>query len=71
MEALPGDGVDDVLVVCPGFSVDCLETVEEIRIQNRDIFLEAGGKRFNYVKALNASHSHADCLANILERKLT
>ncbi|MBO6558348.1 MAG: ferrochelatase [Pseudomonadales bacterium] len=70
MEALPSDGVDDVLVVCPGFSVDCLETVEEIRIQNRDIFLEAGGKRFNYVKALNASHRHADCLADILGNKL-
>ncbi|MBL6690216.1 MAG: ferrochelatase [Pseudomonadales bacterium] len=70
MAALPASGVDDVLVVCPGFSVDCLETIEEIRVQNRDIFMEAGGKRFNYVKALNASQAHAQCLADLLEQKL-
>lgn len=59
MEALPGDGITDVLVVCPGFSADCLETIEEIRVLNKEIFMEAGGQRFNYVKALNASWDHA------------
>ena len=71
MAQLPKSGVEDLLVVCPGFSVDCLETIEEIRIQNRDIFLAAGGRSFNYVKALNASHRHASCLANLAGRRLT
>ncbi len=70
MTELAESGVDDVLVVCPGFSVDCLETIEEIRVQNRDIFMEAGGKRFNYVKALNASQAHADSLAAIIRQRL-
>ena len=70
MEALPGRGIKDVLVVCPGFSVDCLETIEEIKEQNRDIFLEAGGEEFGYVKALNASWSHAKALTDILRQKL-
>ena len=71
MAELPKSGIEDVLVVCPGFSVDCLETIEEIRIQNRDIFLEAGGRSFHYVKALNASHRHALCLADLIRRRLT
>jgi len=70
MEALPGRGIKDVLVVCPGFSVDCLETIEEIKEQNREIFLEAGGEQFGYVKALNASWSHARALADIIRQKL-
>ena len=44
MKSLPTEGVANVLlVICPGFSVDCLETIEEIRILNREIFIEAGG----------------------------
>ena len=66
LACLPASGVLDVLVICPGFSVDCLETLEEIRIQNRDIFLAAGGQSFSYVKALNASQRHADLLAALL-----
>ena len=66
MESLPGQGIHDVLVVCPGFSVDCLETIEEIKILNRDIFLAAGGKRFTYVKALNASWDHTNVILDII-----
>lgn len=67
MEALPGEGHRSVLVVCPGFSVDCLETIEEIKEQNQEIFLEAGGETFGYVKALNASWAHADVMAAVAE----
>lgn len=70
MESLPGQGIHDVLVVCPGFSVDCLETIEEIKILNRDIFLAAGGKRFTYVKALNASWDHANVIVDIINKYL-
>ena len=66
MEQLPAEGFDDVLVVCPGFSVDCLETIEEIRMQNRDIFMDAGGRKFSYVKALNASWDHAEVVKQLV-----
>ena len=66
MEKLPSEGVKNVLVVCPGFAVDCLETIEEIAVQNRDIFLAAGGESFGYVKALNASWAHAKVIANLV-----
>jgi ferrochelatase len=66
LRALPGRGVRDVTVVCPGFAVDCLETLEEINIENRATFLEAGGRRFEYVPALNARPRHAQALADLI-----
>lgn len=56
-----GQGIKNVSVICPGFAADCLETLEEIQIQNRDFFLQAGGEAFSYIPALNdhASHIHA------------
>ena len=66
MQKLPEEGVRCVLVVCPGFAVDCLETIEEINFQNREIFLSAGGESFGYVKALNASWAHARVIANLV-----
>lgn len=66
LAALPKAGVRDLLVACPGFAVDCLETLEEIRVLNRDLFLAAGGASFGYVKALNASQAHADMVAALL-----
>ena len=68
MKSLPTEGVANVLLVCPGFAVDCLETIEEIRILNCEIFLEAGGATFGYVKALNASWSHAKVIADVIKR---
>jgi ferrochelatase len=65
---LPGRGVRDVTVICPGFAVDCLETLEEIAIENRDTFLRAGGERFEYVPALNARPEHARFLATHIAR---
>ncbi len=65
---LPGRGVRDVTVICPGFAVDCLETLEEIAIENRDNFLRAGGQRFEYVPALNARPEHARFLATHIAR---
>jgi ferrochelatase len=65
---LPGRGVRDVTVICPGFAVDCLETLEEIAIENRDIFLRAGGERFEYVPALNDRIGHARFLASHIAR---
>ncbi|MBL4631403.1 MAG: ferrochelatase [Paraglaciecola sp.] len=65
--AFPEQGVKSVQIVCPGFSADCLETIEEIGEENRDYFLEAGGERYEYIAALNADKAHIDALANLLE----
>lgn len=59
-------GVKSVDVICPGFSADCLETLEEIQIQNRDFFLEAGGERFSYIPALNDRPGHITALAELI-----
>ena len=68
LAALARDGVRRVDVVCPGFAVDCLETLEEIAIENRAAFLAAGGERFDYVPALNDSDAHVAALAALVRR---
>ena len=65
LKSLGGDGVKSVAVVCPGFSSDCLETIEEIGVENRDYFLEAGGKEYHYIPALNATETHINALASM------
>ena len=59
-------GVGHVQVVCPGFAADCLETLEEIAIENRDFFLNAGGREFSYIPALNDNSRHIAALAEII-----
>ncbi|WP_455235070.1 ferrochelatase [Thiogranum longum] len=59
-------GVARVDVVCPGFSADCLETLEEIDEQNRELFLASGGKEFHYIPALNDRVEHVDALAKLV-----
>ena len=66
--ALGTEGLQHLIVACPGFAVDCLETLEEINVENRDYFLSAGGTQFTYVPALNADESHVAMLASIAEQ---
>lgn len=66
MAGLPSRGIDEVSVICPGFAVDCLETVEEIDVENRVKFLGSGGRRFVYVPALNARPEHCRFLADLI-----
>jgi len=70
LKMLAKDGVKYVQVVCPGFPADCLETIEEIGIENRDYFLEAGGERYDYIPALNAGPQHIDMLETIIEENI-
>lgn len=70
MKALPKDGVRSVDVICPGFSADCLETIEEIGDENREIFLGAGGERFHYIPALNDRADHLDFLTALARQHL-
>ncbi|MCC2617726.1 ferrochelatase [Aestuariibacter halophilus] len=70
LKALPDQGVHEVQVVCPGFSADCLETIEEIGEENRDYFLHAGGKRYEYIEALNSQPAHIDALLSLVQQHL-
>lgn len=59
-------GVGHIQVMCPGFAADCLETLEEIAEQNREVFLGAGGKKYEYIPALNATPEHIEMMANLV-----
>lgn len=61
-------GVTQLDVVCPGFAVDCLETLEEIAMQNDAFFRAAGGRQLRYIPALNADPAHVEALASVVER---
>jgi len=65
--ALPAQGIKSIDMVCPGFAVDCLETLEEIAITNKEIFMAAGGEQYRYIAALNDSDAHVDSIINVLE----
>jgi ferrochelatase len=65
---LAAEGVKSLDVACPGFSVDCLETLEEIAMQNRDFFIEAGGETLRYIPALNDSAEQVSSLAALILR---
>ena len=67
---LAAQGVRRLDVACPGFAVDCLETLEEIAMQNRDFFIEAGGKELRYIPALNDSRGQVDSLAALALRHM-
>ena len=70
LAALAREGVRTVDVVCPGFAVDCLETLEEIAQQNAEAFREAGGEALRYIPCLNDAPAHADALAALVQRAL-
>lgn len=65
LKMLGEKGVGHIQVLCPGFSSDCLETLEEIAVQNKEFFLEAGGKKYEYIPALNASEDHIEMMVNL------
>ncbi len=68
LKELPGQGVRHVQIICPGFAADCLETLEEIDMQNREFFMTAGGENFSYIPALNAQMDHIDALLEIISK---
>ncbi|MGO1461030.1 MAG: ferrochelatase [Marinobacter sp.] len=70
LKALPEQGVKSIDVFCPGFSSDCLETIEEIDEENRGYFMDAGGEAFSYITALNATPGHIDALVQLIEDNL-
>ena len=69
MENLPSENIKNILVVAPGFSVDCLETIEEIDDENKEIFINAGGEKFGYIPCLNDSQQHIHFIRDFLQKQ--
>ncbi len=67
LQQLPGDGIKQIDIVCPGFAVDCLETLEEIEMENKNLFFDAGGEKYHYIKALNNSQMHVDLMCHLIK----
>ncbi|WP_341503590.1 ferrochelatase [Gallaecimonas sp. GXIMD4217] len=70
LKVLPGQGVKSVQVFSPGFAADCLETIEELGVENRDYFLAAGGQDYQFISCLNAEPEHLDALCQLIEQNL-
>lgn len=66
LKALPSEGNKHVQVICPGFAADCLETLEEIAVENKGYFSEAGGEQFSYIPALNTNKDHIQFLTDLI-----
>ena len=70
LESLPSEGKKNVLAICPGFSSDCVETLEEILIQGKESFLDSGGKNFDMVPCLNDSEDHIILLKSLIKKSI-
>ncbi|MAJ57332.1 MAG: ferrochelatase [Candidatus Pelagibacter sp.] len=67
LEKLPTEGKKNILMICPGFSSDCVETLEEIAIQGKETFIESGGKNFDLISCLNDNADHIKMMENIVK----
>ena len=70
LESLPDENIKNILVICPGFSSDCVETLEEINIQGREAFINSGGKNFDAVPCLNDSEDHIVLFEDLIKKYL-
>ena len=70
LESLPKEGKKNILVICPGFSSDCVETLEEISIQGRESFIESGGENFEMVPCLNDNDDHIILLKSLIQKSV-
>ena len=70
LESFPGQGIKDIAIISPAFSADCLETLEEIEGENREIFEHAGGEKYRYIAALNDRDDHIEALFEVLKPNL-
>jgi ferrochelatase len=68
LESLPKEGVKNLLVICPGFASDCVETLEEIDIQGRDSFISSGGTNFDLIPCLNDNPDHIKLFEELVKK---
>lgn len=69
LEVLPENGIKHLQITCPAFSADCLETLEEIAIENCEVFTEAGGETYDYIPALNAEPGFIKLLSSLVKEQ--
>ena len=67
LATLADNGLKEIDIVCPGFSVDCLETLEEIQMENREVFIEHGGEQYHYIPCLNDRADHIQMMADLVK----
>ena len=70
LENLPSEGKKNVLAICPGFSSDCVETLEEILIQGKKSFMDSGGENFDMIPCLNDNDDHINLLKNLIQKNI-
>jgi ferrochelatase len=70
LKELPENGTKKIDVICPAFAADCLETLEEIAIENKEVFMAAGGEQYEYIPALNDDEGHVKFLAELIKRQI-
>ena len=63
---LPKKGIKNIQIISPGFSADCLETLEELEVENREYFENAGGEKYNYIPCLNDNPLHISMITNLI-----
>ena len=68
LKSLPKEGIKKINIISPGFSADCLETLEELKIENREYFEEAGGEEYHYIPCLNDSPTHINMIADLIKK---
>ena len=70
LENLPKEGIKNILIICPGFSSDCVETLEEISIEGKEIFVNSGGENFDMIPCLNDNDDHISLLKSLIQRNI-
>ena len=70
LKELPNKGIKDVHIISPGFSSDCLETLEELEEENREYFMESGGEKYKYIPCLNDDDEHIDVFVNLIKKNI-
>ena len=70
LKELPKQGIKNIHIISPGFSSDCLETLEELEEENKEYFLESGGESYSYIPCLNDSEEHIDMFVNLIKKHI-
>ncbi|MFC5078390.1 Ferrochelatase [Vibrio thalassae] len=67
LKQMPSKGIKSLDIITPAFSVDCLETLEEIAVEAKETFLEAGGESYRYIRCLNDSQEHIEMMVELVQ----
>ena len=68
LKELPKQGIKNIHIISPGFSSDCLETLEELEEENKEYFMESGGENYHYIPCLNDHDDHIDVFVNLIKK---